>query len=94
MVSTGDCAMQFLNNIYRRGGRSQEEAQESVDVDYQGEQLEIGFNVGYLLDVLNAVDEEAVRLSLTDANSSSLIEASTDKEQATTAKYVVMPMRL
>ncbi|BDX04481.1 DNA polymerase III subunit beta [Planctobacterium marinum] len=68
----------------------QEEAVEVIDVDYQGDSLEIGFNVAYLIDVLGAIDDETIKLTLADSNSSALVEAqSTDK-----CLYVVMPMRL
>ncbi|AKH68124.1 DNA polymerase III, beta subunit [Spongiibacter sp. IMCC21906] len=68
----------------------QEEAEETVAVDYQGESLEIGFNVSYLLDVLSAVSGDTVKFSLSDANSSALIEESESED----CQYVVMPMRL
>ncbi|MCQ1058774.1 DNA polymerase III subunit beta [Photobacterium sp. DNB23_23_1] len=68
----------------------QEEAEEFLDVDYQGEALEIGFNVSYVLDVLNTLKCEQVRWSLTDANASALLEDSANGD----AMYVVMPIRL
>jgi DNA polymerase-3 subunit beta len=68
----------------------QEEAQDEVEIDYPGEELEIGFNVTYLLDALSAVDTETVEIGLTDANSSCLIRA----PGTTASRYVVMPMRL
>jgi DNA polymerase-3 subunit beta len=68
----------------------QEEAEDEVELDYKGEELEIGFNVTYLLDALSAVDTETVEIGLTDANSSCLIRS----PGATNARYVVMPMRL
>ncbi len=68
----------------------QEEAQEELSVDYQGDSLEIGFNVQYLLDVSNAVDHEMIELSINDPNSSALIQ---DPERSDT-RYVIMPMRL
>ncbi|AWL10516.1 DNA-directed DNA polymerase [Saliniradius amylolyticus] len=68
----------------------QEEAEELVDVDYQGDELEIGFNVAYLIDVLNALVSDTVKISLSDSNSSALIEDGADDA----ALYVVMPMRL
>jgi len=68
----------------------QEEAEEDIDVDYMGAAFEIGFNVAYLLDALNAVKQEEVIISLTDANSSCLIHGSGDES----SRYVVMPMRL
>jgi DNA polymerase III subunit beta len=68
----------------------QEEAQDEVEVDYKGEELEIGFNVTYLLDALSAVATETVEIGLTDANSSCLIRS----PGVTSSRYVVMPMRL
>jgi DNA polymerase III subunit beta len=68
----------------------QEEAQDEVEVDYKGEELEIGFNVTYLLDALSAVDTETVEIGLTDANSSCLLRS----PGTTSSRYVVMPMRL
>ncbi len=68
----------------------QEEAQDEVEIDYAGEEMEIGFNVTYLLDALSAVDTETVEIGLTDANSSCLIRA----PGTTASRYVVMPMRL
>ncbi|MBT0727382.1 DNA polymerase III subunit beta [Rosenbergiella australiborealis] len=68
----------------------QEEAEEILDVDYQGSDLEIGFNVSYVLDVLNALKCENVRLLLTDSVSSVQIEDVASPHAA----YVVMPMRL
>ncbi|MCP4865565.1 MAG: DNA polymerase III subunit beta [Alteromonas sp.] len=68
----------------------QEEAEEIVDIDYQGDSLEIGFNVAYLIDVLNAIGSNNVKINLMDANSSALIEDADDGA----ALYVIMPMRL
>jgi DNA polymerase-3 subunit beta len=68
----------------------QEEAEEQVEVTYKGDELEVGFNVGYLLDALAAVDGNEVEIGVTDGNSSCLVRA----PGATSARYVVMPMRL
>jgi DNA polymerase-3 subunit beta len=68
----------------------QEEAEEALEVEYNGASMEIGFNVNYLLDALSAVDEDQVQLGLSDANSSCLIKGPTTEN----AKFVVMPMRL
>mgnify|MGYP003630696935 FL=1 len=68
----------------------QEEAEEAVVVDYEGEALEVGFNVSYLLDVLGVLSGEQVKLSLSDPNSSALLEESDVGDSL----YVVMPMRL
>ncbi|XQE67155.1 DNA polymerase III subunit beta [Pseudomonas sp. P3C3] len=68
----------------------QEEAEEEVVVDYSGGSLEIGFNVSYLLDVLGVMTTEQVRLILSDANSSALVQEAGNDDSS----YVVMPMRL
>ncbi|AIN15403.1 DNA polymerase III subunit beta [Yersinia pseudotuberculosis] len=68
----------------------QEEAEEILDVSYEGTEMEIGFNVSYVLDVLNVLKCEDVRLLLTDSVSSVQIEDSASQAAA----YVVMPMRL
>jgi DNA polymerase-3 subunit beta len=68
----------------------QEEAEEELEVEYTGEDIEIGFNVNYLLDALGAVEGDDVTLSVQDSNSSCLIrQPGTDD-----CKFVVMPMRL
>ncbi|KAF1056844.1 MAG: Beta sliding clamp [Pseudomonas delhiensis] len=68
----------------------QEEAEEEVQVDYAGSNLEIGFNVSYLLDVLGVMGTEQVRMILSDSNSSALVQEADNDDSA----YVVMPMRL
>jgi DNA polymerase III subunit beta len=68
----------------------QEEAEEEIEVSYDGADLEVGFNVNYLLDALAAIDGQEVELGLTDSNSSCLIRS----PGTSTARYVVMPMRL
>jgi DNA polymerase III subunit beta len=68
----------------------QEEAEEELDVTYAGDEMEIGFNVNYLLDALAAIDGNEVELGLTDANNSCLLTS----PAMPNSKYVVMPMRL
>ncbi len=68
----------------------QESAEEEIEVEYQGDPLEVGFNVNYLLDPLAALEGEAVEVILKDANSSCLVQARGDRS----SQHVVMPMRL
>jgi DNA polymerase-3 subunit beta len=68
----------------------QEEAVDELDIDYNGDSIEIGFNVTYLIDALANMDQEMVKLELADANSSALL---TIPDNAS-FKYVVMPMRI
>lgn len=68
----------------------QEEAHEELEVKYSGDALDIGFNVNYLLDVLNNVAGEAIECAFGDSASSALITYGSEKD----FKYVVMPMRI
>ena len=68
----------------------QEEAEEELEVDYHGEALDIGFNITYLLDVLQNQAAEKIQLAFGDANSSALITLPARDDY----KYVVMPMRI
>jgi DNA polymerase-3 subunit beta len=76
--------------VLQANNPEQEEAVETLEVEYSGDAMEIGFNVNYLLDAMAAVDTEQVEFGVTDANSSCLIrEPGGDR-----TKFVVMPMRL
>jgi DNA polymerase-3 subunit beta len=68
----------------------QEEAVEEIDARYEDENLVVGFNVTYLLDVLNVLGHSEVEVLLNDANSSALIQQPGNEA----CRYVVMPMRL
>jgi len=68
----------------------QEEAEEELNIIYQGGDLDIGFNVGYLLDAISALPPGQIKLSLAGPDSSVRLEAF-DNDQTV---YVVMPMRL
>ena len=68
----------------------QESAEEVLEVDYQGADLEVGFNIGYLIDVLSSLEEETVKFEFYGEDSSCVIkEPGSDQEI-----YVIMPMRL
>jgi len=71
--------------------QEQEIAEEEIAVDYQGASLEIAFNNAYLLDLLNAIPDDNVKMTFSDDNSSVLITPADEKLQR---QYVVMPMRL
>ncbi|MGB3070708.1 MAG: DNA polymerase III subunit beta [Ottowia sp.] len=68
----------------------QEEAVDELDIDYGGDQIEIGFNVTYLIDALSNISQDMVKIELQDSNSSALLTLPDN----TTFKYVVMPMRI
>ncbi len=83
ILTTGNLRIVCSNN-------EQEEAQEELEVKYEGEALDIGFNISYLLDVLNNLTSKTVQCSFGDANSSALITIPNNDN----FKYVVMPMRI
>jgi DNA polymerase-3 subunit beta len=68
----------------------QEEAEEELEIQYQGEEIKIGFNVGYLIDAISVIEEDEVIIELKDSNSSALIYGKGNDE----SKYVIMPMRI
>jgi len=68
----------------------QEEARDEMEVEYQGPEIDVGFNVNYLLDVLNNLKSETVQFTLQDGNSSALVTTPGKDD----FKYVVMPMRI
>ncbi len=76
----------------------QEEAEENIEIAYKGDELEIGFNVLYLIDSLNAIESDQVIFKLSDSNASALVLGVTVKNdepvEDDSAQYVVMPMRL
>ena len=68
----------------------QEDAQDEIEIAFPHGSLDIGFNVSYLLDVLNNLKTEQVTVSVGDSNSSALITLPENED----FKYVVMPMRI
>ena len=83
VVAAGSLRISCTNN-------DQEEAQEELEITYGGDALDIGFNITYVLDVLNNVQSDAVECAFGDANSSMLVTVPDNTE----FRYVVMPMRI
>jgi DNA polymerase-3 subunit beta len=83
VLSSGDLTIHANNPL-------QEEAQERVAVEYQGDEIEIGFNVGYVIDALAVIGSERVQVVLSDGHSAMLLTASDDSQ----SRYVVSPMML
>lgn len=69
----------------------QDEVEEDLEVDYQGSELEIGFNVKYLIDFLNVIQTECVRFTFSDANNSAKVEGVGAESGGI---YIIMPMRI
>ncbi len=68
----------------------QELAEEEVEIGYDGDPVMIGFNVGYLLDVLNTLGDDQLQILFTDGDSSSIWRGANGRDET----YVIMPMRL
>lgn len=69
----------------------QEEAQEEMTIEYQAAACELGFNVDYIIDVLNTISNDTVVLSFTDNETGVLVQEQTDKAYSA---FVIMPLRL
>ncbi|MBV2234482.1 MAG: DNA polymerase III subunit beta [Sterolibacterium sp.] len=82
----------FAENTLKIIGNNteREEAQEEIEIEYTHESIDIGFNVNYLLDVLNNVGSDEIECHLGDASSSALFQLPDNQN----FKYVVMPMRI
>lgn len=78
----------------RAHNAEQEEAEEFLAAEYQGDPMEIGFNVSYILEPLAVLSSEFVRLQFSDANGSCVITSNDASNQEVISCHVVMPMRL
>lgn len=84
--------LQLENNLLRASVHNpeQEEAEEEIEVNYSGDEFEIGFNIGYFMDALSVIRNDEVKVSFTDSNHSCLVQGLNDEQ----SRYVIMPMRL
>ena len=85
-------SLKFSKNVLKitSNNTEQEEAYEEIDIDFEGENFEVAFNSGYLVDAINNINSNDVSLSFTDITNICFIEDKVDKN----LKFVVMPMRL
>lgn len=90
----------FRNNFLKILARNQDqdEVEEEVEIEYEGPDLDIAFNVRYLIDFLNVTESEKVKFVLSDMNASTKLEgvrdANADAKENNESLYVVMPMRI
>ena len=75
-------------------GQEHEEAEQEIPIDYQGENITIGFNINYLLDVLASVESEKIVMTLKDNSSSILLEKFGEQGNKGNNLYVIMPLRI
>ncbi len=68
------------------------ESEDSIEADYDGETLTIGFNAHYVLDFLKAVGSGDVKLELKDAQSAGQLRPAESEDYK--YRYIVMPMRI
>lgn len=64
--------------------------EDQIDVDYNGEDISIGFNISYLQDVIDVIDGDSIHICVNDQNSGCLLKGSDDSSST----YVIMPMRV
>lgn len=84
-------AMTPCNLTLVANNQEQEEAEESIEVDTLGDDIKISLNAAYLMDVLNNIDSEQVKLSFSQPNSSILIESGSNSSEC---QYIIMPMKI
>lgn len=84
--------LSLTTNLLRVTAASADEgsAEDEMDAVYTGDDLEIGFNYRYLLDILGQIKGGAVRMSLNDNVSPVVLRDAADDG----ALYVLMPMRV
>jgi len=84
--------LNFENNEIKVSANNpeKEEASDDIKSTYEGDAIEVGFNVNYLIDVLSVIKTKNVQILLKDANSSALLAPENDASSS----YVVMPLRL
>jgi len=70
--------------------KESDEVEEDIDIKYKGEKFDVGFNVGYLLDSLNTLTAEKIKLTFANANGTALLEDLSDEG----GKHIIMPLRL
>jgi DNA polymerase-3 subunit beta len=68
----------------------QEEAEEEMIVDYRGENFEVGFNVSYLLDILQVIASDQIKLGFGGPKAGLVIQSVEDDN----CLFMVMPMSL
>lgn len=71
-----------------------DEGEEELEIDYQEESIEIGFNVHYLIEYLSHVKSQTIKITLAGSDQSVLFEPAVEGGNGLTELYVVMPMRL
>jgi DNA polymerase-3 subunit beta len=64
------------------------EAREEIDLEYKGKELVIGFNPGYIINLLKSADQESINFELVDSDKPGVIRFGSEYV------YVVMPRQL
>ena len=76
-------------------GRSDpEEAADEIDVEYAGDEMELGFNAVYLLEAVNHIRTDSVNITVSSPKSGCLLVPHAPDGGGSDAKYVVMPLLL
>jgi DNA polymerase III subunit beta len=70
---------------------SLEEGEDSIPCEYSGESFDVGFNLSYLLEVIDVISSDNIEIQLNNADSGCLISS---KDETSMNKYIIMPMRV
>jgi DNA polymerase-3 subunit beta len=70
---------------------SLEEGEDSIPCEYSGESFDVGFNLSYLLEVIDVISSNNIEIQLNNADSGCLISSN---DEASMNKYIIMPMRV
>jgi DNA polymerase-3 subunit beta len=77
--------------LLEAGTSEEAQADEVIEVDYTGEDLQIAFNPQYLLDGIGAIDSDTARISFTSPTKPAVITGKS--ERSSDYRYVLMPIR-
>ena len=90
LVAVGFGLSVFADKVPKATAADLGDAQENLEVEYQGERLEMGYNAKYFIDALQAMESEIIELGFIDNSSPCMITGSVD----TGFLGLIMPMRL
>jgi len=69
-------------------------AEERLDCDYQGEDIQIGFNSRFLIEMLNNMESDNIKLSMSLPNRAGILSPLDHTEEGENITMLVMPVML
>jgi DNA polymerase-3 subunit beta len=80
--------------VLEAGSGDDAQAVEALEASYDGDEMQIAFNPGYLLDGLTAIDSDTARMSFTEPGKPALITGKPAHDEQPDYRYLLMPIRL